>query len=228
MKKSILFSLFFGIFAFIGFTNPVSARSAYIHYYNQPTDNGIVNREPTYSAALPHLKEMKFNVSGYDNAGAGNAIWQMKNVDGPNVFVVHNHGEPGRQIMGSDGSSLVGQNGETILYQSINRVDPLSFRQLRLAIFYGCQTGVTTGKYGDLPGQVVSKGATTSVAWTVSTYVHSVNEWNRLFFEKAKTDNIVESFRHADYWLEQIQGTTYSNIMKQRTERGNIYAFITL
>lgn len=225
MKKSrILFSLILGMITFVGFTNPVFAKTAYIHY-----NNSDAYRYPTYSDALSYLQNMGYTVYGYNNAGNANAFSQMQNPVGPLVFVVHNHGSAGRQYMDISGSSIVGTNGNGATLKAVSTLISLSLNRLRIAIFYGCSTGVTTSSYGDLPGQVVAKGAQAAVAWTVSTYVSSVNIWNRLFFEKTQTDSIVEGFRHADYWLEQIEGTTRANIMKNnRNEKGNIYSFINI
>ena len=49
-----------------------------------------------------------------------------------------------------------------------------------------------------------------------------MSEWNRLFFEKAKKDTVVESIRHADYWLLSLQGTEAHNNMGNRNEKGTI------
>ena len=87
--------------------------------------------------------------------------------------------------------------------------------------------GYTGSVYGDICQQTINKGAQAAVAWRGVMVTSEANEWNRLFFEKAKTDNIVESFRHADYWTEVILGTPVSNPLKYyRNEKGDIYAKI--
>jgi len=71
---------------------------------------------------------------------------------------------------------MIGAGGRI---KSVDTIPVNSAKKLKIAIYYGCLTGVTTSVYGDLPGQTVSKGAQAAVAWTVETHVAYVNEWNR-------------------------------------------------
>lgn len=193
---------------------------AHIHYYKE---QGYVDRTPTYTNSKAHLQNMGYTVHGYDNYGIG-LIWgQLTN---GKVFVVHNHGAPGAQLMSGSGEQITAVTTGTGKL-AISSMSSGLMSDMKIAIFYGCKTGLVLSTTGNLPQQVVNKGATASVAWKVDTDINSVNEWNRLFFEKAQSDTIVESFRHADYWLEVIEGTTSANVMKNnRTEAGNIYATI--
>ncbi|HIS91128.1 MAG TPA: hypothetical protein IAC20_05670, partial [Candidatus Faecisoma merdavium] len=225
IKYLSIISIFFIIFTFGINCASAASGNAYIHYYNEGPG---YYRYPTYSDALPHLQSMGYSVYGYNAAGAGSALSQLRN---GKIFVVHNHGAPGIQYMGtnSSNSALVANPGSSssgVPWYSV--VGDLNlYTNLKIAILYGCKTGVVTSVVGDLPGAIVYKGATAAVAWTTDTPVDGVNEWNRLFFEKAKTDNIVESFRHADYWTEVILGTPVSNPLKYyRNEKGDIYAKI--
>jgi len=234
MKRLIKLSVL--LIALICFSDTALAASgnAYIHYYNETTPYGTANRSLTYTQASPHLQSMGYRVYGYNAQGIEQAYTQIQTA---RVFVVHNHGEAGLQYMDAAGYKFIaGLGNETVMgspsYPTINGIiiNNLSsgaLSGLKIAILYGCNTGIVGPIRGNLPQLMVNKGATTAVAWKVSTIVDSVNEWNRLFFEKAKSDTIVESYRHADYWLETIQGSSYASIMSDnRNEAGNIYATI--
>ena len=122
---------------------------------------------------------------------------------------------------------MAGLNADGSYYKNVNTMANNSASQLKMAIFYGCSTGDPNSTFGNLPYTIVNRGAQTAVAWTVTTYVPEVNEWNRLFFEKAKEDTIVESFRHADYWLRVNKGDIAGDRMqKNRNEAGNIYGYV--
>ena len=99
---------------------------------------------------------------------------------------------------------------------------------MKIAIYYGCETGVVLKTYGDICQQTINKGAQAAVAWRGVMVTSEANEWNRLFFEKAKTDNIVESFRHADYWLRYTISEDATTRMGSSNinEKGNIYGVI--
>lgn len=189
--------------------------NAYIHYYHQP---GYIDRTPTYTNSKPHLSNMGYTVYGYDHAGTYNALNQLNSGV---IFVVHNHGAPGIQYMGTGNEGISAANGTNLV--NVN-ASTLPFFNTKLAILYGCNTGTVTSLSGDLPQSIVNKGAKVAVAWTVNTNITAVNEWNRLFFEKAATGaSVVESFRHADYWTAAILGTSYSDPLQyNRVEKGNI------
>lgn len=225
----MFFSFLLGVTIFLFNVNAVNAASgtAHIHYYNE----GTTDRSLTYSQAKGHLQSMGYTVKGYDHYGFDSGL--QNQLTSGQVFVVHNHGIPGVQYTGNSTYEnapriIVGTSSQN----SINsvRVSSLlanSMSSMKMVILYGCSTGLVTTASGNLPASLVQKGAKAAVAWKVTTYVDTVNEWNRLFFEKAKTDTIVESFRHADYWLEQIWSADDANIMKNnRNEQGNINAYI--
>ena len=219
--KKILFSLILSVVSFTFLANFINAASgeAHIHYYNESG----ADRSLTYTDAKSHLQSMGYSVYGYNNYGIGLLYGHLSNGE---IFVAHNHGSPGVQIMKNNNEQITaktsGDGKINISALSANCMD-----QMKIAIFYGCKTGLVFNTTGDLPAEVVNKGATAAVAWKVNTYPGSVNTWNRLFFEKAKSDTIVESYRHADYWLEAIEGKNSANIMKNnRNEKGNIYATI--
>lgn len=44
----------------------------------------------------------------------------------------------------------------------------------------------------------------------------------QVIFEKAKSDTVVESFRHADYWIAFLKGADAKTRMQSRYENGNI------
>ena len=180
-------------------------------------------RKPTYDYAKTHGQSMGYNVYGYNNSTNANILNQL---DSSAVMVMHLHGLPGVQAM-ANSTYLSGTNGNGGYIKAVNSLSSGSLNQMKIAIYYGCETGIVSATYGDICQETVNKGAQAAVAWEVTTVVSDVNEWNRLFFEKAKTDNIVESFRHADYWLRYMAGDDAGDRMQiTRNEKGNIYGYI--
>lgn len=150
----------------------------------------------------------------------------LNQLDRDKIFIVHRHGSPGRQdFLNYTYLSGKGGNGNSI--KAINSMANGSLSNLRIAIYYGCSTGAYSSTYGDICQETVNKGAQCAVAWTVTTYTNEVNEWNKAFLDKCKSDNIVEGYRHADYWTGFWQGSVAGDRMKNnRNEKGNIYGYI--
>jgi len=229
MKKNISTILlsFISIFLFIDIANAAEAgRGVIVHYKTgNEIQNGktvFVNRTPTYDYTKTHMSSIGYAVEGWNDWNNDTILSALQEF---NVVVMHTHGNKGLQAMRD--TYLVGRNGNGGTYKAVNSLGAGSASQLKIAIYYGCKTGDTTSSYGDLPGETVNKGAQAAVAWKVNTHVDAVNKWNRLFFESAKSNNIVESFRHADYWLREILGNTKADIMQlQRNEKGNIYGYV--
>lgn len=215
--KKILFSIFLTFICFNFFANDINAASGKAHIYYLDSA-----RERTYTLGSRHLDSMGYNVFGHKNSTAGNAFLSLQE---SSVFVVHDHGSPGAQRVGNSQQAIVAIGASGASYSVKNRL-PRCF-DLDLVILYGCETGKVLTPFGDLPKELVAKGAKTAVAWKVTTYVSEVNDWNGNFFEKAKTDNVVESYRHADYWLRYFSGDTAGDRMQlNRNEKGNIYISI--
>lgn len=180
-------------------------------------------RKPTYDYTTTHGQGMGYSVYGYNNSTNANILNQL---DSSAIMVMHLHGSPGVQAM-ANSTYLSGTGGNGGNIKAVSSLLSGSLNQMKIAIYYGCETGIVSSTYGDISQQTVNKGAQAAVAWKVSTIVPDVNEWNRLFFEKAKTDNIVESFRHADYWLRYSKGDDAGDRMQiTRNEKGNIYGYI--
>lgn len=180
-------------------------------------------REATYTYAKKHCEAMGYSVENCNNWDNNQVLNQLSR---DKIFIVHRHGSPGVQaFLNSTYLSGTGGNGGSI--KAINSLSNGSLNNLRIAIYYGCSTGAYSNTYGDICQQTVNKGAQCSVAWTVTTYTNEVNEWNKAFLDKCKKDNIVEGYRHADYWTGVWQGSNARNRMENnRNEKGNIYGYI--
>lgn len=213
MKIIILLALT-AIF-FVGKVN--AAEIATVHYLDDI-------RKPTFTDIQNLAGSQGLKVNGYNNARNDNVLSQLAS---SRIFVMHLHGDPGRQLM-ADNTYLSGTNGNNYTIKAISSLSQWnSLSKVKMAIYYGCSTGVNTSSYGDIVQATVGKAAQAAVAWKVTTYVSEVNEWNKLFFEKAKTDNIVESYRHADYWLRNNMGSVAGDRMQlNRNEGGSLYGRI--
>ena len=96
----------------------------------------------------------------------------------------------------------------------------------KISIIYACYGADTPTGGTSILDAVHGRGSQCSVAWHDQVYIPAAEEWNRLFWEKVCNENetVVEGYRHADYWLNDIYGTTYYiNMNTNREERGNIY-----
>ena len=215
---TFLCSLFCGIGLIHAASGPV-----YVYYQNET----LINRKPTYTYTNKYMSSIGYSVEERKNWDSSGLLYAL---DEAKIFVVLFNGSPGKQDTGEINGKyygIAGRNADGTYYKNVNTMGDNSANQLKIAILYGCSTGKPDSIYGNLPYTIVNRGAQAAVAWTVSTSVPEVNEWNRLFFEKAKEDTIVESFRHADYWLRFKMGTTAGDKMqKNRNEAGNIYGYV--
>ena len=193
-----------------------------VHYYNEKNNGGLQYRQGTFDYTKEHMGSIGYNVQGHDNMGSSTVLSSLQN---DKILVIHTHGRRGCQLMKTNWFCALAPEGETIT--AVNSIGNGTASQMKIAIYYGCNTGIADSKYGDLPRKTVEKGAQAAVAWTIETDVNYVNEWNRLFFEKAKSYNIVEGFRHADYWLREIKGADAADDMQlNRNEKGKIYGYV--
>lgn len=202
--------------------NNVSAASGPVYVYYH-TDNSNYSRYPTYSYTKKHMSAIGYTVDGRDNWDSSGLLYAL---DDAKIVVYHYHGESGIQYTNSSYNGIAAQNSNNTTLKNVSTMGSNSLNQLKLAIMYGCHTG-EVGYNGNLPLTIVNKGAQTAIAWTVNTPILGVNEWNRLFFEKAKGDSIVESMRHADYWLYSVRNSSEADTLKyNRNEAGNIYGYV--
>ena len=206
MKKIGL--LFIGLFIFVFFQRPemVSASTVTVHY------NGA-SRLDTYTYANNYVGTLH-NVVGYNNVGNNNVENQLKNSV---IFVAHNHGMPGIQLLSDEEgneSGISGTNGGGA-WKAISSMSTVSSRPLYIAIYYGCNTGVTTSSYGNIMAQTTSKMAKSAVAWKMSTYVVDVNLWNKYFFFKARSlTSGSAALTYADTQLAADTGSINASGMK--------------
>lgn len=223
MKKISKIILGLTIFLIIiGFCPNVKAASGIVAVYYH--DELLAKRKDTYTYTKEHMGSIGYLVAGYNNKDNSLIYEELTN---DKILVMHTHGGPGQVDMGNN-TCLIGKNlGVRPCSAKAVANMPYSASQLKIAIYYGCKTGLVGADTGNLPLETVNKGAQASIAWTIDTRYVIVNEWNRLFFEKAKNSSIVESMRHADYWVRQIHGDQYANEMQNnRNERGNINGYV--
>lgn len=224
-KFGMLMFIIAGAFcSFMGTTYALSG-SIRVHYSNS-------NTKPTFDYAKIHGESMGYNVYQYENRDNSLVLYQLSSSD---VFVIHTRGSGGLIQMGPEQYAtsprttyLSGTNGNGGTIRSVSSLSSGSLNNLKLAIYYGMDVGYTGSSYGDICQQTVNKGAQAAVAWRGVMVTSEANEWNRLFFEKAKTENIVEGFRHADYWLRYTMSEDAATRMgsSNRNEKGNIYGII--
>lgn len=223
MRKMILF-LILGFLIAPKIVNATASGPVYVYYENDL----LVNRKPTYTHTKTHMESIGYTVYERKNWDSSGLLYALQDAK---IFVVHYHGLPGVQDTATISGNSYGiwaSGVSSTYYKGVNSLNSGSTSQLKIAILYGCQTGKIPNAYGNLPQVIVNKGAQTALAWTVDTTPAYVNEWNRLFFEKAKTGTILASMQHADYWLREIWGNDAANQLGEthRNEAGNIYGYV--
>lgn len=218
MKKSILLMSILVILLVIVLSNnsiAASNRSVYVNY------SMIKNYSNQYYTEIKdNVTDMGYACWGYKNPSNTTVIENMKKSD---IFIASGHGAPG-EFACNNGTYIVGKNmGSSGTYIALSTLPGGSLSNLKLAFWYSCNSGITQSEWGNLVDVTISKGAKCAVGWKDEIHENINIEWNRLFFEKVKSETIVEGFRHADYWLEANMGTAAKNEMQKRYEQGNIY-----
>ncbi|MGN1324629.1 MAG: hypothetical protein ACI4VR_05460 [Bacilli bacterium] len=204
-KKKLCF-LMLCIFSFFTCLSFVSAKTITVHYYESV-------RKPTYDWIKTYLGGTHA-VFGYNAIGNASVETQLNNSA---IFVVHNHGGPGRQsLSGTSSNGICGTNGDGTTWKSLDSMTVNFGKPLYIAIYYGCSTGVTTSAYGNIMTATTNKKAKSAVAWNVNTYVNDVNIWNMYFFDKARTYNAtgLNALTYADTSLAADSGAINALIMK--------------
>ncbi len=176
-----------------------------------------------YTDSRNHITGMGYICRGYESNGNKVVLDCLKE---SKVFVAVGHGAPGI-IQCCANTYLTGKGaGSTGNYIAISTIPNGSLNNLKIALWYGCNVGSTGGSWGNIVDVTKNKGAKLAVGWTVTTIIGEMTEWNRLFFEKAKSDTVVEGFRHADYWISFLKGSAAKTRMQSRYENGDIYQTI--
>lgn len=177
-----------------------------------------------YTDSKNHLLNMGYTCRGYESNGNKVVLDCLKE---SKVFVAVGHAQPG-MIQCSDTTYLTGTgSGTSGNYIAVANIPNGSLNNVKIALWYGCQLGSTGGtNRGNIVDVTKNKGAKLAVGWTVDTIIGEMTEWNRLFFEKAKNNTVVESFRHADYWIPILKGSKAKERMQSRHENGDIYQTI--
>jgi|GEM_PF-1744070 hypothetical protein len=172
-----------------------------------------------YTDSRNHITKMGYICRGYES---GSNITVLECLKESRVFVAVGHGDGG-VIQCNENTYLTGKGaGNSGKYVAINTIPNGSLNNLKIALWYGCNIGTTGGSWGNIVDVTREKGAKLAVGWTTTTVIGEMTEWNRLFFEKAKSDTVVESFRHADYWIAFLKGADAKTRMQSRYENGNI------
>lgn len=218
-KKIKLFIIFFTIsLLFSLISSPVFAATgtATVVY-----DSSISNGTGFYSKCQNHLESMGYSVRIYNKPTNTSVISYMKQ---SKIFVCGLHGDEGTISCGGD-TYIVAGSLNSDPYRAINSLSSNALSGMKLALIYSCSAG-EPGPMGDLIASINKKGAKCAIGWRETMHASEATEWNRLFFEKSKNDTIVESIRHADYWITSIKGEKAHNRMLNRNEKGDINATI--
>lgn len=179
------------------------------------------------TTVLRHLWNMGYDAGEYLNNGAATAYSVLPNSA---ICVIDSHGGAGYICLGTDenpsviGANIV-SNGNN---RSISALSANALSHTRLVLYAGCGTGLTSSSYGNLVTATYGKGAQCVVGWNCAIYSGPTVDWIRLLFEKASNEHEVlwECFNHADYWVEDIWGSTYSDMLNNRKEAGNIAQYL--
>ena len=148
MKKGLYLIVLFTIM-FLGLQQVNASGRFDIHYREA---SGEVSRYPTYSQITGYLSNMGYTAQGYNFVSAGTAYQNMKSASG---FVIHMHGDAGRQAMANN-TYLVGTNGNGFASKAISDMLYNDLWGMKIAIYYGCDISDINKKI--LSGMAKEKG----------------------------------------------------------------------
>lgn len=217
MKKIVFLCIcLISVFIFLPKVNALgNANDLYVYYITESNN---------------YLKKIPDDIKQYATGKVGHiyALADQKsndileNMKKSMVFVAVGHGAPG-MMQFKDNTYLVGIGKTSYNVRAVSSLTPPSLSGLKMAIYYGCKTGDPSSSYGDIVLQTIRGGARTAVGWKVDLTFYDTVEWNRLFFEKGTIHSVVESYRHADYWLRRNHGDAAADTFQyNRNEKGDI------
>jgi hypothetical protein len=200
----------------------VFAASGKVYIFTH-TWSDLNTRAAGNTTVLRHLWDMGYDAGEYLNNSAADAYSVMPK---SKILVIASHGAEGRIRLGTDksmsriyaNSYVSGDN------RSISNLSANSLSDTRLVLYAGCSTGGNASNGSNLVTATRSKGAQCVVGWNETIHYNPAADWIRLLFEKANKEEEVlwECFNHADYWVRDIWGSTYSKPLNNRNESGNI------
>ena len=227
MKIKRITTLFLAILIILQVTTiSVLAASGKGYIFTYTWDN-LNTRQAGSTTVLRHLWNMGYDAGEYLNNGAASAYSVLPKSA---IYVIDSHGAAGLIQLGTDDNvSFIGAN----IYsggnnRSISDLSANALSNTKLVLYAGCETGLTSSSYGNLVTRTHAKGAQCVVGWNGTIHCGPTVDWIRLLFEKASDEQEVlwECFNHADYWVQDIWGTTYKNALNNRNEAGNITQYL--
>lgn len=221
MKKLFLIVLVNTLLLIIIISSSVYAASGLaVICYN---DTNLAYASHMYTDSRSHISDMGYICRGHDSI-ANNMV--LQHLQSSNIFVAVGHASPGALSCGGDTYITGTYQDSTGKYMALNAIPDSSLSNVKLALWYGCNLGSTDQYWGNVVDISRNKGVKCAVGWTVTTVIGETTEWNRLFFEKAREDTVVEGFRHADFWIQILSGLNATKRMQSRHETGDIYQTI--
>ena len=166
------------------------------------------------STTQSHIRSMGYTCNVYNGQAAPTVISNLKKAT---IFISGAHGGPG-YFNPNSGNSVTAKSSS---YSIDNSCSTGSLKNVKLAMFYSCQSGVTSSTYGNLVDVTYNKGAKCVIGFNNNINIQMAGEWNRLFFEKAKEDTIAESMKHADFWIVFYESATTGHTLASRNVKGN-------
>lgn len=159
---------------------------------------------------------MGFSAQEYLNNDAASAYLTLPAKD---VMIIANHGGPGRIRLDTS------KNGLTRLFATSFTSIPSTSRAIsdypsnglsntKLAIFLGCETGLTDDVFGNLVDKAIEKGAFCSMGWTEEIHTSEANPWIAQYIYQCYLGNdLGDALLYTKAWAtEQGYSSSINNI----------------
>ena len=161
--------------------------------------------------SLSHIWSMGYGGQEFLNNSVGPAYNVLPST---RIFVAYNHGTEGGMSFHNNtwlwGNSYTGMPSSD---RAISSYASNALSEVRLAIFAGCRTGVTSNPEGNLVGMALNKGATCSIGWSVTLWNDGIEAWVPQFFNACKSNkSIANALDTADYWIQQNMNQRYTEL----------------
>jgi len=193
----------------------------YETYNNEIGDYITYDSRPGATNSLPHLWNMNYDAGEYLNNSVTPAYSVFPN---SSVFVVNGHGEPGKVLFtppSGNITTLYAKNNSdmTSSDKAINAYNYKALDNVDLAIYTGCECGITDPTYGNVVSETIKQGVLVCISWKLPIYTDDGNTWLKYFFTNCYPMRSVESAANAADAYTVINGTAVyidQNRIKQR------------
>lgn len=185
---------------------------------NQATDiAGISTKESEIEYVAAKQQEMNYNPTTLILPTSSDTIKARLSND--EIFFFTGHGAAG-YIMTSGTSGYAAKNTSN----GHNFDDTCSsYSKMKLAVFFGCNTGNTDPEIGNLVDVVVSKGAGCAMGWTDLIVTDASDSWSSAFWDALQNGTTIEEAHNAG--LNEAKEDSLCKALEGPSDNPNKYQY---